>query len=118
MFTGDFVKTNGLQEGDFIVIYSDVKCGKYVRRNTTFIFFIFHNIQIYQIFVSIIKSRNYLILWQLIRGVKVRQPAGQKPEAPSSSAAVTKRQSKSQRSINNNSPSANIVASPTSQAVK
>ncbi|CAG7883065.1 unnamed protein product [Brassica rapa] len=81
--TGDFVKTNGLQEGDFIVIYSDVKCGKY-----------------------------------LIRGVKVRQPAGQKPEAPSSSAAVTKRQSKSQRSINNNSPSANIVASPTSQAVK
>ncbi|KAG2321357.1 hypothetical protein Bca4012_055608 [Brassica carinata] len=81
--TGDFVKTNGLQEGDFIVIYSDVKCGKY-----------------------------------LIRGVKVRQPAGQKPEAPSSSAAVTKRQNKSQRSINNNSPSANIVASPTSQAVK
>ncbi|KAJ4897701.1 B3 domain-containing transcription factor ABI3 [Raphanus sativus] len=81
--TGDFVKTNGLQEGDFIVIYSDVKCGKY-----------------------------------LIRGVKVRQPAGQKLEAPSSSAAVTKRQSKSQRSINNNSPSANIVASPTSQAVK
>ncbi|CDY15121.1 BnaC03g44820D [Brassica napus] len=80
--TGDFVKTNGLQEGDFIVIYSDVKCGKY-----------------------------------LIRGVKVRQPAGQKPEA-SSSAAVTKRQSKSQRSINNNSPSANIVASPPSQAVK
>ncbi|KAD4584349.1 hypothetical protein E3N88_21950 [Mikania micrantha] len=24
--TGDFVKANGLQEGDFIVIYSDVKC--------------------------------------------------------------------------------------------
>ncbi|KFK39784.1 hypothetical protein AALP_AA3G287300 [Arabis alpina] len=76
--TGDFVKTNGLQEGDFIVIYSDVKCGKY-----------------------------------LIRGVKVRQPAGQKPEAPPSTAAATKRQSKSQRNINN-SPSANMVASPTS----
>ncbi|XP_021907276.1 B3 domain-containing transcription factor ABI3 [Carica papaya] len=30
--TGDFVKTNGLQEGDFIVIYSDVKCGKYLIR--------------------------------------------------------------------------------------
>ncbi|KAL1190566.1 B3 domain-containing transcription factor ABI3 [Cardamine amara subsp. amara] len=81
--TGDFVKTNGLQEGDFIVIYSDVKCGKY-----------------------------------LIRGVKVRQPAGQKPEAQPSSAAATKRQSKSQRNINNNSSSANVVASPTSQTVK
>ncbi|ESQ37139.1 hypothetical protein EUTSA_v10003110mg [Eutrema salsugineum] len=82
--TGDFVKTNGLQEGDFIVIYSDVKCGKY-----------------------------------LIRGVKVRQPAGQKPETPPSSAAATKRQSKSQRSIHNNSPSAIVLAtSPTSQTVK
>ncbi|CAN8258255.1 unnamed protein product [Cochlearia groenlandica] len=81
--TGDFVKTNGLQEGDFIVIYSDVKCGKY-----------------------------------LIRGVKVRQPAGQKLEAPPSSATATKRQSKSQRNINNNSPSTNMVASPTSQTVK
>lgn len=30
MFSGDFVRSNGLQEGDFIVIYSDVKCGKYV----------------------------------------------------------------------------------------
>ncbi|KAF5731409.1 B3 domain-containing transcription factor ABI3 [Tripterygium wilfordii] len=30
--TGDFIKTNGLQEGDFIVIYSDVKCGKYLIR--------------------------------------------------------------------------------------
>nr|APP89676.1 B3 domain-containing transcription factor ABI3 [Ribes rubrum] len=30
--TGDFVKTNGLQEGDFIVIYSDIKCGKYMIR--------------------------------------------------------------------------------------
>ncbi|KAJ0453999.1 putative transcription factor B3-Domain family [Helianthus annuus] len=30
--TGDFVKANGLQEGDFIVIYSDVKCGKYLIR--------------------------------------------------------------------------------------
>ncbi|KAE8709358.1 B3 domain-containing transcription factor ABI3 [Hibiscus syriacus] len=30
--TGDFVRTNGLQEGDFIVIYSDVKCGKYLIR--------------------------------------------------------------------------------------
>lgn len=27
---GDFVRANGLQEGDFIVIYSDVKCNKYV----------------------------------------------------------------------------------------
>ncbi|KAJ8749459.1 hypothetical protein K2173_025654 [Erythroxylum novogranatense] len=30
--TGDFVRANGLQEGDFIVIYSDVKCGKYLIR--------------------------------------------------------------------------------------
>ena len=30
VFSGDFVRSNGLQEGDFIVIYSDVKCGKYV----------------------------------------------------------------------------------------
>uniref|UniRef100_A0A7N0SZJ3 TF-B3 domain-containing protein n=1 Tax=Kalanchoe fedtschenkoi TaxID=63787 RepID=A0A7N0SZJ3_KALFE len=30
--TGDFVKSNGLQEGDFIVIYSDIKCGKYMIR--------------------------------------------------------------------------------------
>ncbi|XVE78050.1 hypothetical protein DITRI_Ditri13aG0113100 [Diplodiscus trichospermus] len=30
--TGDFVRTNELQEGDFIVIYSDVKCGKYLIR--------------------------------------------------------------------------------------
>ena len=27
---GDFVRSNELQEGDFIVIYSDVKSGKYV----------------------------------------------------------------------------------------
>ncbi|XP_047975769.1 B3 domain-containing transcription factor ABI3 [Salvia hispanica] len=30
--TGDFVRANGLQEGDFIVIYSDTKCGKYMIR--------------------------------------------------------------------------------------
>ncbi|MED6205925.1 B3 domain-containing transcription factor [Stylosanthes scabra] len=30
--TGDFVRANGLQEGDFIVIYSDVKCGKFMIR--------------------------------------------------------------------------------------
>ncbi|CAI8612616.1 unnamed protein product [Vicia faba] len=30
--TGDFVKANGLQEGDFIVLYSDVKCGKFMIR--------------------------------------------------------------------------------------
>ncbi|XP_015949984.1 B3 domain-containing transcription factor ABI3 isoform X1 [Arachis duranensis] len=30
--TGDFVKANGLQEGDFIVIYSDLKCGKFMIR--------------------------------------------------------------------------------------
>ncbi|KAF3661349.1 B3 domain-containing transcription factor ABI3 isoform X2 [Capsicum chacoense] len=30
--TGDFVKANGLQEGDFIVIYADMKCGKYLIR--------------------------------------------------------------------------------------
>ncbi|CAA6668172.1 unnamed protein product [Spirodela intermedia] len=30
--TGDFVRSNGLQEGDFIVIYSDIKCGKYMIR--------------------------------------------------------------------------------------
>ncbi|XP_042467634.1 regulatory protein viviparous-1-like [Zingiber officinale] len=30
--SGDFVRSNGLQEGDFIVIYSDVKCGKYMIR--------------------------------------------------------------------------------------
>ncbi|KAI4354463.1 hypothetical protein L6164_003323 [Bauhinia variegata] len=30
--TGEFVRANGLQEGDFIVIYSDVKCGKYLIR--------------------------------------------------------------------------------------
>lgn len=31
LLIGDFVRVNGLQEGDFIVIYSDTKCGKYVR---------------------------------------------------------------------------------------
>ncbi|KAF5187510.1 B3 domain-containing transcription factor abi3 [Thalictrum thalictroides] len=30
--TGEFVRSNGLQEGDFIVIYSDIKCGKYLIR--------------------------------------------------------------------------------------
>ncbi|XP_009609744.1 B3 domain-containing transcription factor ABI3 [Nicotiana tomentosiformis] len=30
--TGDFVRANGLQEGDFIVIYADIKCGKYLIR--------------------------------------------------------------------------------------
>ncbi|MCD7452327.1 manganese peroxidase [Datura stramonium] len=30
--TGDFVQANGLQEGDFIVIYADIKCGKYLIR--------------------------------------------------------------------------------------
>ncbi|GAB2234492.1 hypothetical protein Drorol1_Dr00003747 [Drosera rotundifolia] len=30
--TGEFVRSNELQEGDFIVIYSDVKCGKYMIR--------------------------------------------------------------------------------------
>ncbi|CAL0328225.1 unnamed protein product [Lupinus luteus] len=29
---GDFVRANELQEGDFIVIYSDVKCGKFMIR--------------------------------------------------------------------------------------
>ncbi|KAG5252263.1 ABSCISIC ACID INSENSITIVE protein [Salix suchowensis] len=61
--TGDFVRTNGLQEGDFIVIYSDVKCGKY-----------------------------------MIRGVKVRQPAGPKPES--------KKAGKSRRNSHANCPAA------------
>ncbi|CAN1131290.1 B3 domain-containing transcription factor ABI3 [Linum perenne] len=30
--TGNFVRANGLKEGDFVVIYSDVKCGKYLIR--------------------------------------------------------------------------------------
>ncbi|XXG49560.1 hypothetical protein AAC387_Pa02g3716 [Persea americana] len=30
--TADFVRSNGLQEGDFIVLYSDTKCGKYMIR--------------------------------------------------------------------------------------
>ncbi|KAL9263193.1 B3 domain-containing transcription factor ABI3-like protein [Drosera capensis] len=30
--TGEFVRSNELQEGDFIVIDSDVKCGKYMIR--------------------------------------------------------------------------------------
>ncbi|EPS64119.1 hypothetical protein M569_10660, partial [Genlisea aurea] len=30
--TGEFVRVNGLQEGDFIVIYSDAKSGKYMIR--------------------------------------------------------------------------------------
>ncbi|XP_057858140.2 B3 domain-containing transcription factor ABI3 isoform X1 [Cryptomeria japonica] len=30
--TGDFVRSNGLQEGDFIVLYSDTKTGKYMIR--------------------------------------------------------------------------------------
>ncbi|BAD82433.1 VP1 protein, OSVP1 [Oryza sativa Japonica Group] len=30
--TGDFVRSNELQEGDFIVIYSDIKSGKYLIR--------------------------------------------------------------------------------------
>ncbi|KAI4326398.1 hypothetical protein MLD38_031719 [Melastoma candidum] len=30
--TGDFVRANGLEEGDFILIYSDMKCGKYLIR--------------------------------------------------------------------------------------
>ncbi|XP_049411117.1 B3 domain-containing transcription factor ABI3-like [Solanum stenotomum] len=30
--TGDFVLANGLQEGDFIVIYANIKCGKYLIR--------------------------------------------------------------------------------------
>lgn len=34
--SGDFVRTNGLQEGDFIVIYSDIKCGKYVRTKPSY----------------------------------------------------------------------------------
>ncbi|KAF8394195.1 hypothetical protein HHK36_020402 [Tetracentron sinense] len=50
--TGDFVRSNGLQEGDFIVIYSDLKGGKYEIKSTK----------------------------QMIRGIKVRQP-GQKSEA-------------------------------------
>lgn len=32
IYSGDFVRANDLQEGDFIVLYSDVKCGKYVRK--------------------------------------------------------------------------------------
>ena len=35
--SGDFVRSNGLQEGDFIVIYSDVKCGKYVKHSPHFV---------------------------------------------------------------------------------
>ncbi|XAR58699.1 hypothetical protein NMG60_11014191 [Bertholletia excelsa] len=62
--TGDFVRANGLREGDFIVLYSDVKTGKY-----------------------------------LIRGVKVRQPAGGKPD--------TKKPAKGQRNQRTASPVAN-----------
>ncbi|CAN1131296.1 Regulatory protein viviparous-1 [Linum perenne] len=63
--TGDFVRANGLQEGDFIVIYSDVKCGKY-----------------------------------LIRGVKVRQPIGLKPESKKATAGHgTKAQKKGSTSL-------------------
>jgi hypothetical protein len=39
--SGDFVRANGLQEGDFIVIYSDVKCGKYVYTHLHLDFFIY-----------------------------------------------------------------------------
>ncbi|KAL3647665.1 B3 domain-containing transcription factor abi3 [Castilleja foliolosa] len=30
--TGDFVRLNGLEEGDFIVLYSHTKCSKYMIR--------------------------------------------------------------------------------------
>ena len=39
--SGEFVRANGLQEGDFIVIYSDIKYGKYVRKNDNSLTFLF-----------------------------------------------------------------------------
>ena len=36
--SGDFVRANGLQEGDFIVIYSDIKCGKYVSNFSCYLY--------------------------------------------------------------------------------
>ena len=51
LFVGDFVRSNGLQEGDFIVIYSDIKCGKYVCHPSFFFssplifFLILHSIK-------------------------------------------------------------------------
>ncbi|PKU61187.1 regulatory protein viviparous-1-like [Dendrobium catenatum] len=66
--TGDFVKSNGLQEGDFIVIYSDAKSGKYMIRG--------------------VKVRQAV---DMIKGTSNRNPAGkahQKKEKSSSTMAA------------------------------
>jgi len=49
------VRTNGLQEGDFIVIYSDVKCGKYVSEHLNCF-----NINNYPVFLFILQRFNEL----------------------------------------------------------
>lgn len=70
----DFVRSNGLQEGDFIVLYSDTKCGKYVRKTRTN--------PSYSPFPQLLLlyfSRPNVRISQMIRGVKVRNTES-KPE--------------------------------------
>ncbi|KAI3678735.1 hypothetical protein L6452_38038 [Arctium lappa] len=87
--TGDFVKANGLQEGDFIVLYSDVKCGKYVELNESFTvrecvgplldrnqkgFRIFScGIRAMREYVELVSERNQLGFRIFSRGIKVKR---------------------------------------------
>lgn len=69
LVAADFVRSNGLQEGDFIVLYSDTKCGKYVRNCTKLPTLHFLHFLSFCCYIA----PNVRIL-QMIRGVKVRKP--------------------------------------------
>lgn len=52
------MKANGLQEGDFIVIYSDVKCGKFVRAFSYNVFFYLIFMDLDFLVPGVIESRS------------------------------------------------------------
>lgn len=60
--SGDFVRANGLQEGDFIVIYSDVKCGKYV---SNFHYYLY-TFKMFILYIQLPKNQTYWLIRDII----------------------------------------------------
>ncbi|KAL8106655.1 hypothetical protein AgCh_023419 [Apium graveolens] len=62
--TGEFVKENGLQEGDFIVLYSDIRYNKYVQtliycHNRLNMAIVLHLLVLLEFFLQVLKSLIY-----------------------------------------------------------
>lgn len=89
------MRANGLQEGDFIVIYSDVKCGKYVNMHHLDYLFILKVVEnkigiIYKINPSDdTRSESTATSWAEIREQKGRKIA-EKPAWSSNQSSWSK----------------------------